>query len=144
MIFHPGLLKKILKRRRDLKLIISSATVDAEYIRDFFNRGVRKAGGGGKSNKRDGNSGGGGSATILSVEGRNYSVDILYQDSPCADYVKQCAAVAQRIHEQEPPGDILIFLTGMEEVDRCCDLLKVSKPKRGSCRVPAPVCRNSI
>jgi HrpA-like RNA helicase len=39
--------------------------------------------------------------------------------------VKECAAVAQRIHEQEPPGDILIFLTGMEEVDRCCDLLKV-------------------
>ena len=37
-----GLLKKILKRRRDLKLIISSATVDAEYIRDFFNRGVNR------------------------------------------------------------------------------------------------------
>ena len=50
-----GLLKKILKRRRDLKLIISSATVDAEYIRDFFNRG--------KDNSKTG------SATILSVEG---------------------------------------------------------------------------
>ena len=37
-----GLLKKILKRRRDLKLIVSSATVDAEYIRDFFNRGREK------------------------------------------------------------------------------------------------------
>ena len=58
-----GLLKKILKRRRDLKLIISSATVDAEYIRDFFNRG--------KDNSKTG------SATILSVEGeiclRNFS-----------------------------------------------------------------------
>ena len=32
-----GLLKKILKKRNDLRLIISSATVDAEYIRDFFN-----------------------------------------------------------------------------------------------------------
>jgi len=61
-----GLLKKILKRRRDLKLIVSSATVDAEYIRDFFNRGVKK--GGDKA-----------AATILSVEGRNYSVDVLYQ-----------------------------------------------------------------
>ena len=50
-----GLLKKILKRRRDLKLIISSATVDAEYIRDFFNRG--------KDSSKTG------SATILSVEG---------------------------------------------------------------------------
>ena len=32
-----GLLKKVLKKRSDLRLIISSATVDAEYIRDFFN-----------------------------------------------------------------------------------------------------------
>lgn len=120
-----GLLKKILKRRRDLKLIISSATVDAEYIRDFFKRGLKK----GAKTAAGGTIG---DATILSVEGRNYSVDILYQDSPCADYVKQCAAVAQKIHEQEPPGDILIFLTGMEEVDRCCDLLKAyseSNPK---------------
>ena len=52
-----GLLKKILKRRRDLKLIISSATVDAEYIRDFFNRG--------KELSRTSP----GPATILSVEG---------------------------------------------------------------------------
>ena len=111
-----GLLKKILKRRRDLKLIVSSATVDAEYIRDFFNRGGAKK----KGKKTTGD------ATILSVEGRNYSVDVFYMDSPCADYVKECAAVAQRIHEQEPPGDILIFLTGMGEVDRCCDLLMVS------------------
>jgi ATP-dependent RNA helicase DDX35 len=66
-----GLLKKILKRRRDLKLIISSATVDAEYIRDFFNRGVKKGGGGGGKTAA--------AATILSVEGRNYSVDVLYQ-----------------------------------------------------------------
>ena len=53
-----GLLKKILKRRRDLKLIISSATVDAEYIRDFFNRGK-------ENSKTD-------AATILSVEGERY------------------------------------------------------------------------
>ena len=59
-----GLLKKILKRRRDLKLIISSATVDAEYIRDFFNRG--------KETSKTG------TATILSVEGkmRGFSVTI--------------------------------------------------------------------
>ena len=105
-----GLLKKILKRRRDLKLIISSATVDAEYIRDFFNRGK-------ESSKT-------GSATILSVEGRNYNVDVFYLDSPCADYVKGCVETAIKIHEKEPPGDILIFLTGMEEVDHCSNLLK--------------------
>ena len=53
-----GLLKKILKRRRDMKLIISSATVDAEYIRDFFNRGK-------ENSKTD-------AATIQSVEGERY------------------------------------------------------------------------
>jgi len=106
-----GLLKKILKRRRDLKLIISSATVDAEYIRDFFNRGKDK------SQKT-------GSATILSVEGRNYNVDVHYLDSPCPDYVKGCVETTIKIHEKEPPGDVLVFLTGMEEVDHCVNMLK--------------------
>ena len=39
-----GLLKKILKKRNDLRLIISSATVDAEYIRDFFNNNYNEWG----------------------------------------------------------------------------------------------------
>jgi ATP-dependent RNA helicase DDX35 len=59
-----GLLKKILRKRRELRLIISSATVDAEYIRDFFNSG--------------GNSTASEKATILSVHGFAYSVDIFY------------------------------------------------------------------
>ena len=103
-----GLLKKILKRRRDLKLIVSSATVDAEYIRDFFNRGREKTS----------------PATILSVEGRNYNVDVFYLDNPCPDYVKGCVETVIKIHEKEPPGDVLVFLTGMEEVDHCTNLLK--------------------
>merc|ERR1719264_1614042 len=55
-----GLLKKILKRRRDLKLIISSATVEAEYLRDFFNSGKEakdikeeKENGGSKSGEKE-------------------------------------------------------------------------------------------
>jgi HrpA-like RNA helicase len=31
-----GLLKKIIRKRKDLKIVISSATIDAEYMRDFF------------------------------------------------------------------------------------------------------------
>ena len=60
-----GLLKKILRKRRDLRLVVSSATVDAEYIRDFF-----------------------GKAGILSVHGNAYSVEIFYLEQPCPDYVK--------------------------------------------------------
>ena len=56
-----GLLKKILKKREDLRLIISSATVDAEYIRDFFwNPGIENEEVSGGVNK----------ATVLSVEGK--------------------------------------------------------------------------
>jgi len=111
-----GLLKKVLKRRRDLKLIISSATVDAEYIRDFFNRGQVK--------KKE-------IATILSIEGRHYNVDVHYLKSPCADYVKGCADVATKLHQKETAGDILIFLTGMDEVDSCVDHLEKYSERAG-------------
>ena len=56
-----GLLKKILKKRNDLRLIISSATVDAEYIRDFFNNNHNEL----KSDEKTSNN-----ATVLSVEGK--------------------------------------------------------------------------
>jgi len=105
-----GLLKKVIKRRPDLKLVISSATVDAEYIRDYFNYDKKRF----ETEL----------ATILSVEGRNYSVDIFYLQDPCPNYVKGCVDTAIKIHEKEPPGDILIFLTGMDEVDHCVNLLK--------------------
>ena len=38
--------------------------------------------------------------------------------------MKGCVDTAIKIHEKEPPGDVLIFLTGMEEVDHCSNLLK--------------------
>merc|ERR1719427_2112994 len=81
-----GLLKKVMKRRRDLRVIVSSATVDAEYLRDFFNSGKEAKEEGeekekeketnGKSEKdsKVGRKAKVVPATILSVEGRNYSV----------------------------------------------------------------------
>ena len=56
-----GLLKKVLRKRSDLRLIISSATVDAEYIRDFFNNDDISS----KSNSISPNNG-----TVLTVEGK--------------------------------------------------------------------------
>ena len=107
-----GLLKKVLRKRRDLRLIVSSATVDAEYIRDFFNTNKNLT-----DETKD-------TASILSVEGSNYSVDIHYLKDPCPDYVKCAVETCMKIHAVEPPGDILVFLTGMDEVDQCVDLLK--------------------
>lgn len=86
-----GLLKKVLRKRRELRVIVSSATVDAEYIRDFF--GAEKA-------------------AILSVHGNAYSVDVFYLEQPCPDYVKACVDTVMRLHLVEPPGDVIVFLTG--------------------------------
>lgn len=126
-----GLLKKIMKvsgphfliesktehfslqKRESLKIIIASATIDAEFFRDFFNlrttskTGVRKD-----------------SSVILSVEGRMYPVDVFNMQHPCPDYVKETVNTIMKIHEKEKPGDILAFLTGQEEVMDVVDLLR--------------------
>jgi ATP-dependent RNA helicase DDX35 len=106
-----GLLKKILKKRPDLKLIVSSATLDAEMFRDFFNLNSSS------DSKKD-------TAAILTVEGRMFPVDIYYSYYPVPDYVKSTVSTIWAIHTDERPGDILAFLTGQEEVERVVSLIK--------------------
>lgn len=106
-----GLMKKILQKRRSLKLIVASATVDAEQLRDFFNLNSSN------DSSKD-------SSVIISVQGRLYPVEVFYVKEPVPDYVKATVDTAMKIHESEPNGDILIFLTGYEEVDRAVALLK--------------------
>ncbi|GAB5587907.1 hypothetical protein Unana1_02807 [Umbelopsis nana] len=100
-----GVLKKILKKRHDLKLIISSATLDAEEFYDFFNANTSK------DRSKD-------TASIISLEGRMYPVDILYTTEPVNDYVERAIQTVFDIHTKEPEGDILVFMTGREEIDR--------------------------
>ncbi|EDW78118.1 uncharacterized protein Dwil_GK24829 [Drosophila willistoni] len=103
-----GLLKKILKKRNDLKLIISSATIDASFFSEFFNWP-----GAGKE-----------VSVKLTIEGRMHPVSNFYLNEPCADYVKETVETIWKLHQREPPGDILAFLTGQEEVLEALDLLK--------------------
>ncbi|XP_062501947.1 probable ATP-dependent RNA helicase DHX35 isoform X2 [Corticium candelabrum] len=105
-----GLLKKILKKRLDLKLIVSSATLDAEMFRDFFN--LNTSG----DSKKD-------TAAILTVKGRMFPVDIYYSYYPVPDYIKSTVSTIWAIHQDERPGDILAFLTGQEEVERVVALV---------------------
>ncbi|KAM3581319.1 hypothetical protein VKS41_006147 [Umbelopsis sp. WA50703] len=100
-----GVLKKIQKRRPDLRLIISSATLDAEEFYDFFNSNTSK------DKDKD-------TATIISLEGRMYPVDVLYTTEPVNDYVEKAIQTVFDIHIKEPTGDILIFMTGREEIDK--------------------------
>ena len=104
-----GLLKKIKKRRPELRIIVSSATLDAERFADFFRDQ------GAAADKEQ--------VRIVSIEGRMYPVDVLYLDHPTDDYVEKAVQTAFTIHQQEGPGDILVFLTGREEIEKAMQKL---------------------
>ncbi|KAL3679174.1 hypothetical protein R1sor_022130 [Riccia sorocarpa] len=92
-----GILKKVVARRRDFKLIVTSATLNAQKFSDFF-----------------------GSVPVYNIPGRTFPVNILYSKSPCEDYVDAAVKQAMSIHISCPPGDILIFMTGQDEIECCC------------------------
>ncbi|KPI35485.1 Pre-mRNA-splicing factor ATP-dependent RNA helicase prp22 [Cyphellophora attinorum] len=95
-----GLLKKTIKRRPDLKLIVTSATLDADKFSDYFNQ-----------------------CPIFSIPGRTYPVEIMYSREPEEDYLDAALTTVMQIHLTEPAGDILVFLTGQEEIDTSCEVL---------------------
>ena len=95
-----GLLKKTLKKRPDMKLIVTSATLDAEKFSSYFNE-----------------------CPILSIPGRTFPVEIMYSREPESDYLDAALTTVMQIHLTEPPGDILLFLTGKEEIDTSCEIL---------------------
>lgn len=92
-----GLLRDVACERSDLKLIITSATMDAKKFQEFFN------------------------APIYNVPGRTFEVDILHAKNVVNDYVAQAVNKAIDIHLSEGDGDILIFMPGQEEIEVCCD-----------------------
>ncbi|OJJ03229.1 hypothetical protein ASPVEDRAFT_53712 [Aspergillus versicolor CBS 583.65] len=95
-----GLLKKTLKRRPDLRLIVTSATLDADKFSEYFY-----------------------GCPIFSIPGRTYPVEIMYSKEPESDYLDAALITVMQIHLTEPPGDMLLFLTGQEEIDTACEIL---------------------
>ncbi|KAM7262747.1 hypothetical protein ACFE04_000430 [Oxalis oulophora] len=112
-----GLLKKIQLRRPELRLIISSATIEAKSMAAFFQSSRRRQGP--KSQelgpKLD--------PAILSVEGRGYTVQINYLEEPASDYLREAISTVLLINDKEPSGDILVFLTGQDDIDAAVKLL---------------------
>jgi pre-mRNA-splicing factor ATP-dependent RNA helicase DHX15/PRP43 len=92
-----GLLKEVVKRRPDLKIIIMSATLDAQKFQSYFE-----------------------DAPLLAVPGRTYPVEIFYTTEPEKDYLEAAIRTVLQIHANEPEGDILLFLTGEEEIEDAC------------------------
>jgi len=68
----------------------------------------------------------------LSVIGRRFPVDIYYTKAPEADYIDACVVSILQIHVTQPLGDILVFLTGQEEIETCHELLQERVRRLGS------------
>ncbi|KAK6803917.1 hypothetical protein RDI58_001701 [Solanum bulbocastanum] len=92
-----GLLKEVLKNRPDLKLVVMSATLEAEKFQGYFF-----------------------GAPLMKVPGRLHPVEIFYTQDPERDYLEAAIRTVVQIHTCEPPGDILVFLTGEEEIEDAC------------------------
>ncbi|KAF9178107.1 hypothetical protein BGZ50_008054 [Haplosporangium sp. Z 11] len=113
-----GVLKKILKKRSDLRIIISSATLDAEAFAAFFSTSTHTPHGSDLSIKDKENMDKKENTVILSVQGRMYPVDIHYLAEPSSNYVESAIQTVFDIHTKEPAGDILVFMTGREEIEQ--------------------------
>ncbi|QLL34867.1 hypothetical protein HG536_0H02420 [Torulaspora globosa] len=98
-----GLLKRLLARRRDLKVVVTSATMNAAKFANFF-----------------------GNAPQFDIPGRTFPVQLIYSKYPVEDYVEAAVMQAVRIHAstETNSGDILIFMTGQEDVEVTAEVIR--------------------
>eukprot|EP00731_Ephydatia_muelleri_P026553 Em0018g653a len=71
-------------------------------------------------------------APIFRIPGRRFPVDIFYTKAPEADYLDAAVVSVLQIHLTQPRGDILVFLTGQEEIETAYEMLKERTSKLGS------------
>ena len=96
-----GLIKDLAKYRKDIKILISSATLEGEKFKEYFEE-----------------------APLFKIPGRRYHVDIYYTKEPEADYIEASVVTALQIHLTQPVnGDILVFLTGQEEIETAREMI---------------------
>lgn len=95
-----ALLKKAAEKRPDLKIIVTSATLDSSKFSNYFNN-----------------------CPIIEIPGRTFPVEILYTIEPEFDYLQAAIESILQIHISEPEGDILVFLTGQEEIETSVQVL---------------------
>lgn len=103
-----GVLRKVVARRSDLKLIVTSATLSAETFSDYF-----------------------GGAPVFRIPGRTFKVETYFSKSVQEDYVMAAVKQTMQIHFNSPPGDILIFMTGQEDIEGTCSVLAEKMEKLG-------------
>ena len=112
--FLLGYLKRLLAKRRDLKVIVTSATIDAERFARHFEIDGRPA-------------------PVLTISGRTDPVEVRYrpiEDMDEADDKTLIGAIDDAVSELEASGrgDILVFLPGEREIREAADVLRKSRP----------------
>ena len=103
-----GVLRKVAARRSDMKLIVTSATLSADVFSTYF-----------------------GGVPVFRIPGRTFPVETYYAKSVQEDYVMAAVKQALQIHFNSPPGDILIFMTGQEDIEGTCQVLAEKMEKLG-------------
>ncbi len=71
-------------------------------------------------------------APIFRIPGRRFPVDIYYTKAPEADYIDAAIVTVLQIHVTQPLGDILVFLTGQEEIETANEMLLERTRRLGS------------
>ncbi|MDA3924565.1 MAG: ATP-dependent RNA helicase HrpA [Kiritimatiellae bacterium] len=101
--FLLGILKRVIRKRRDLKIIISSATLDVERFSSFFN-----------------------DAPVISVPGRIYPIELRWRPPQEKDDADLSAQIANACDELicDGEGDILVFLPGEHDIRDAAETLK--------------------
>merc|ERR1719317_665115 len=94
------MLKNVLTKREDFRVLIMSATLDVAMFMRYF-----------------------GNPPHISVEGRTFPVMAKFLDEAPVDYISKACETAREIHQYEEDGDILIFVTGIGEIRRAKKIL---------------------
>ena len=102
-----GLLKSLAKKRTDLKIIVMSATLDACKFQKYFDFRSEQT------------------VPLFKVQDHTYPIEVFYTQEPEPDYVEAAIRTVLMIHRTEDPGDILLFLTGEEEIEESCKKIKI-------------------
>ena len=111
--FLLGILKRILEKRRDLKVIVSSATLDTERFSQFF-----------------------GGAPTLSVPGRLFPIEIQYREPPDGEEADLPREISAAIRTLPPNDDVLVFLPGERDIREAADYLGRSQFHRDDETIP--------
>ncbi|KAI0896533.1 P-loop containing nucleoside triphosphate hydrolase protein [Annulohypoxylon nitens] len=104
-----ALVKDLARERPDLKLLISSATMNAEKFSTYFD-----------------------DCPIFNIPGRKFDVDVYFTPAPEANYLTAAITTVFQIHTTQGAGDILVFLTGQDEIEAAEQQLTDTARKLGN------------